>query len=164
MVRHGERVKITEERLEQVEAFFEKRGGATILIGRFIGLVRAIAPFIAGRLDMPLRRFLPYDVLGAGLWATTFCCSATSSGARSTGSTAWVSRGLFAFGTWVALIVGDLRVPRAGCPQRGPARARRRGSPRSSSGRCCDRSPPCAPSWAADRGRWPSAEAPNALV
>ena len=73
MVRHGARVKITEERLEQVEAFFEKRGGSTILIGRFIGLVRAIAPFIAGASRMPLRKFLPYDVLGAGLWATTFC-------------------------------------------------------------------------------------------
>jgi membrane protein DedA with SNARE-associated domain len=48
MVRHGGRVKITEERLEQVEGFFERRGGMTILIGRFIGLVRAIAPFVAG--------------------------------------------------------------------------------------------------------------------
>ena len=67
MVRHGARVKITEERLEQVEAFFERRGGTTILIGRFIGLVRAIAPFIAGASRMPLRKFLPYDVLGAGL-------------------------------------------------------------------------------------------------
>ena len=38
----------------------------TILIGRFIGLVRAIAPFIAGASRMPLRKFLPYDVLGAG--------------------------------------------------------------------------------------------------
>ena len=63
---HGARVKITEERLEQVEAFFERRGGMTILIGRFIGLVRAIAPFIAGASRMPLRKFLPYDVLGAG--------------------------------------------------------------------------------------------------
>ena len=73
MVKHGARVKITEARLEQVEAFFERRGGATILIGRFIGLVRAIAPFIAGASKMPLRKFLPYDMLGAGLWATTFC-------------------------------------------------------------------------------------------
>ena len=48
MVKHGARVKITEARLEQVEAFFDRRGGSTILIGRFIGLVRAIAPFIAG--------------------------------------------------------------------------------------------------------------------
>ena len=106
MVRHGGRVKITEERLEQVEAFFERRGGMTILIGRFIGLVRAIAPFIAGASRMPLRKFLPYDVLGAGLWATTFCVLGYVFWRSFDQLTAWVSRGLFAFGLFVALIVG----------------------------------------------------------
>ena len=71
--RHGPRLKITEERLRYVEDFFDRRGGVTILIGRFIGLVRAIAPFIAGASRMQLRKFLPYDVLGAGLWSTLFC-------------------------------------------------------------------------------------------
>ena len=73
LVRHGPRVKITEERLRYVEDFFDRRGGLTILIGRFIGLVRAIAPFLAGASRMELRKFLPYDVLGAGLWSTLFC-------------------------------------------------------------------------------------------
>jgi membrane protein DedA with SNARE-associated domain/membrane-associated phospholipid phosphatase len=104
MVRHGARVKITEERLEQVEAFFERRGGMTILIGRFIGLVRAIAPFIAGASRMPLRKFLPYDVLGAGLWATTFCVLGYVFWRSFDQLTSWVSRGLFAFGLAVALI------------------------------------------------------------
>ena len=40
--------QITEERLEQVEGFFDRHGGKAILIGRFVGLVRAIAPFLAG--------------------------------------------------------------------------------------------------------------------
>ncbi|HVW16974.1 MAG TPA: bifunctional DedA family/phosphatase PAP2 family protein [Solirubrobacteraceae bacterium] len=72
LVRHGARVKITEERLAQVEAFFERRGGVTIVVGRFLGLVRPIAPFLAGSSRMPLRRFLPYDVVAAGAWSTTF--------------------------------------------------------------------------------------------
>ena len=72
LLRHGERLKITEERLQQVEGFFERRGGATILVGRFIGFVRPLAPFLAGAARMPLRRFLPYDVLGAGAWTATF--------------------------------------------------------------------------------------------
>jgi membrane protein DedA with SNARE-associated domain/membrane-associated phospholipid phosphatase len=105
MVRHGARVKITEERLEQVEAFFARRGGMTILIGRFIGLVRAIAPFIAGASHMPLRKFLPYDVLGAGLWATTFCLLGYVFWQSFDQLTAWVSRGLFAFGLAVAVVV-----------------------------------------------------------
>jgi membrane protein DedA with SNARE-associated domain/membrane-associated phospholipid phosphatase len=105
MVRHGARVKITEERLQQVEAFFERRGGMTILIGRFIGLVRAIAPFIAGASRMPLRKFLPYDVLGAGLWATTFCVLGYVFWRSFDQLTAWVSRGLFAFGLAIAVVV-----------------------------------------------------------
>jgi membrane protein DedA with SNARE-associated domain/membrane-associated phospholipid phosphatase len=72
LVRHGRKVQITEERLHHVEGFFDRHGGKAILIGRFVGLVRAIAPFIAGSSGMPLRRFLPYDVVGAGLWGTTF--------------------------------------------------------------------------------------------
>jgi len=72
LVRHGARVKITPERLDQVEGFFARRGGATILVGRFIGFVRPIAPFLAGSTRMPFRRFVPYDVLAAGAWSTTF--------------------------------------------------------------------------------------------
>jgi undecaprenyl-diphosphatase len=70
--RHGERVKITPERLEKVEAFFGRHGGKAILIGRFVGLVRPLAPFLAGSARMPLRRFAPYDIVAAGLWSATF--------------------------------------------------------------------------------------------
>jgi membrane-associated phospholipid phosphatase len=71
--RHGPKLKITEERLQKVEGFFDRHGGPTILIGRFIGLVRALAPFLAGASRMELRSFLAYDVLGAGLWSALFC-------------------------------------------------------------------------------------------
>jgi undecaprenyl-diphosphatase len=70
LVRHGPKVSITEERLRSVEAFFDRHGGKAIFLGRFVGLVRAVNPFLAGSSGMPLRRFLPYDVIGAGLWAT----------------------------------------------------------------------------------------------
>jgi undecaprenyl-diphosphatase len=72
MVKHGPRVKITEERLRYVEGFFARRGGVTILVGRFIGLVRALAPFVAGASKMRFGQFLPYDVVGCGLWASAF--------------------------------------------------------------------------------------------
>jgi membrane protein DedA with SNARE-associated domain/membrane-associated phospholipid phosphatase len=70
LVKHGARVKITEERLDQVSAFYDKHGGITVFIGRFVGLLRALGPFIAGASKMPYRRFLPYDILGGGLWST----------------------------------------------------------------------------------------------
>ncbi len=104
LLRHGDRFKITEERLGSVEDFFERRGGTTILIGRFIGFVRALAPFIAGTSRMPLRKFLPYDVLGAGAWAATFATLGYVFWHSFDQLTTYVSRGLFAFGTVVAVI------------------------------------------------------------
>jgi membrane protein DedA with SNARE-associated domain/membrane-associated phospholipid phosphatase len=115
LVRHGPRLKITEDRLRQVEGFFERRGGMTILIGRFIGIVRALAPFIAGASKMPLRKFLPYDVLGAGAWAATFCTLGYVFWQSFDRLTEYVSRGLFAFGTVVVVVlvlVGLVRVRR----------------------------------------------------
>jgi membrane protein DedA with SNARE-associated domain len=72
-IRRGRRFGITEKRLEWAERYFESHGGKTIVIGRFVGLVRALTPFIAGTSRMPLRRFLVADVVGAGLWASAFC-------------------------------------------------------------------------------------------
>jgi undecaprenyl-diphosphatase len=103
LLRHGERLKITEARLEHVEGFFSRYGGLTILVGRFIGLVRSLAPFVAGTARMPLRTFLPYDVLGAGLWAATFCVLGYVFWHSFDKLTTYVSRGLFAFGTVVAI-------------------------------------------------------------
>jgi undecaprenyl-diphosphatase len=107
LLRHGARLKITEERLQTVEGFFERRGGATILIGRFIGFVRPLAPFLAGAARMPLRRFLPYDVLGAGAWTATFATLGYIFWQSFDKLTQYVSRGLFAFGT-VVVVVGGL--------------------------------------------------------
>ncbi|MCW3065424.1 MAG: phosphatase family protein [Solirubrobacterales bacterium] len=68
LLRHGPKVKITEDRLERVEAFFARHGGPAILLGRFVGLVRALLPFVVGASGLELRRFLIFDVVGAGLW------------------------------------------------------------------------------------------------
>jgi membrane protein DedA with SNARE-associated domain/membrane-associated phospholipid phosphatase len=72
ILRHGPKVRITRERFGRVEAYFARHGGKTILIGRFIGLVRALAPFTAGSSGMRYTQFLPYSVLGTGLWAAAF--------------------------------------------------------------------------------------------
>ncbi len=72
LLRHGPRFGMAEPRIVKVEAFFERHGGKAIFLGRFVGIVRAVAPFLAGSGRMPFRRFFPYDVLGAGLWTSTF--------------------------------------------------------------------------------------------
>jgi membrane protein DedA with SNARE-associated domain/membrane-associated phospholipid phosphatase len=104
--RHGPRVKITHERLEQVERYFERHGGKTILIGRFIGLVRALAPFIAGSSGLPYRRFIPYSIVGTGLWATTFCLLGYLFWRSFDKVVDIAGQAVFGFGVTVALIVG----------------------------------------------------------
>src|SRR4051794_2724932 len=106
MVKHGPRVKITEDRLHQVEHFFDRHGGKAILIGRFVGLIRAVAPFIAGSAGMPLRRFLPYDIIGAGLWGTTFCLLGYFFWQSFDKIANYASRGALALGTVIVVVVG----------------------------------------------------------
>ena len=104
--KHGPRVKITHERLEQVERYFDKHGGKTILIGRFIGLVRALAPFIAGSSGLAYRRFIPYSIVGTGLWATIFCVLGFIFW-RSFDRVAHIAgQAAFGFGVTIAVIVG----------------------------------------------------------
>ena len=73
LLKHGPKIRITEERFHQVENYFDRHGGKTIVIGRFLGFVRPLAPFIAGTSRMTYGRFLPYSFVGTGLWGTTFC-------------------------------------------------------------------------------------------
>jgi membrane-associated protein len=69
---NGARLRIRPEQLERVERFFARYGGRAVLVGRFVGLLRALTPFVAGTSRLPLRRFLPYSVVGALGWAATF--------------------------------------------------------------------------------------------
>ncbi|WP_211331291.1 DedA family protein [Companilactobacillus insicii] len=59
---------INKEHLDEAHAFFEKHGGKTIAIGRFIPLIRTFVPFVAGSGTMHYRKFLEFNVLGAFLW------------------------------------------------------------------------------------------------
>ena len=72
-LKYGPRVRLTEDRLKRVEEYFAKHGGKTIILGRWLGFVRPLMPFTAGSSGMPYRRFLPYDVVSAGVWTATFC-------------------------------------------------------------------------------------------
>lgn len=105
LVRHGERVRITEERLHQVEDYFARHGGKTIVIGRFIGLVRALAPFIAGTSKMPYSTFAPYSIVGTGLWAATFILIGYFASQSLDQVASLVGRGLIWFGVFVGLVV-----------------------------------------------------------
>ncbi len=55
--------------LRAAEAFYEKHGGKTIVIARFMPFVRTFAPIVAGAASMPYRRFAVFNFTGAALWA-----------------------------------------------------------------------------------------------
>jgi membrane protein DedA with SNARE-associated domain/membrane-associated phospholipid phosphatase len=108
LVQHGERVRITEDRLKRVEDYFARYGGRTILIGRFIGLIRALAPFIAGSSNLPYRNFAPFSILGTGLWAVTFILIGYFFAQSLDTVTNAVGRGLVVFGIVVGAVVAGV--------------------------------------------------------
>lgn len=59
------------EYLEQTEAFYQKHGGKTVIMARFIPIVRTIAPFVAGAGSMTYSRYILFCVVGAFLWVPT---------------------------------------------------------------------------------------------
>ena len=56
------------EHLRRTQAFYDRYGGVTIIIGRFVPIIRTFAPFLAGVAGMSYRRFLSYNVIGGCLW------------------------------------------------------------------------------------------------
>lgn len=59
---------VKQQYLDKTESFFERYGTKTIIMARFVPIVRTFAPFVAGIAKMQYRRFLLFDILGGAVW------------------------------------------------------------------------------------------------
>jgi len=64
--------KVGQERWARAEAYLRAKGGRAVFLGRFVGLLRALVPALAGMSEMPYRRFLPWNLAGGAIWASGF--------------------------------------------------------------------------------------------
>jgi membrane protein DedA with SNARE-associated domain/membrane-associated phospholipid phosphatase len=70
--RYGRLLHIDEAKLDRARAFFQRHGGKTVFLGRFVSLLRMLAPVFAGVSRMPYGKFSRYNVAGGLCWATLF--------------------------------------------------------------------------------------------
>ncbi len=103
--RHSRLLLLKEKHIHRVEEYFEHHGGKTIFFGRFIGLLRAMAPFVAGMSRMPYGRFFIYNASGGILWAVAFTLLGYFFGQSWQLIERWAGRaGVFA--VFVLLVIG----------------------------------------------------------
>lgn len=72
IIRSGKIKGFTPERLEKLDSFFEKYGGSTIIITRFMPFFRTFAPFVSGLGRMSFPKFTIFNVIGGVAWVTLF--------------------------------------------------------------------------------------------
>jgi membrane protein DedA with SNARE-associated domain len=106
VMEHGPRVGISHERFEKVEDYFSRHGGKTIFIGRFISLIRAFAPFVAGSSGMSYRGFVPYSILGTGLWASAHILVGYFFSRSIETAGKYAAKGAFLLATLIVIVVG----------------------------------------------------------
>jgi len=105
LTRYGERVGITEARLQRVEAFFARYGDIVVVFARFFVLLRQLNGIVAGTLGMPWPRFFLYNAIGAALWVGFWG-----------GATYWLGRRFFEYlrslgwGGHLLLVLGAVAV------------------------------------------------------
>ena len=62
------KILVKQEYIDKTHSFFEKYGPKTIILARFVPIVRTFSPFVAGVAEMKYRKFISFDLLGGIIW------------------------------------------------------------------------------------------------
>lgn len=65
---------LNRDHLDKTQKFYEKHGGKTLVLARFLPILRTFAPFVAGIGNMHFHRFIRFSLVGGCLWVGTFSC------------------------------------------------------------------------------------------
>jgi membrane-associated protein len=102
---------------DQAHGFYERYGGITIILARFMPFIRTFAPFVAGVADMSRSRFTLYNVVGALIWVVSLCVAG-----YFLGSLPWVKQNLEKI-IWGMILVPGLLVLWGAWRGRGASKA-----------------------------------------
>ncbi|MDQ3767525.1 MAG: bifunctional DedA family/phosphatase PAP2 family protein [Actinomycetota bacterium] len=102
--------RVGPDRWERAHAYLRARGARAVLIGRFIGVLRALMPAIAGSAGVPYRSFVLYSVTGAVVWVTAFILLGVAAGGswhvveRFAGQASLILAGLLVVGVGLTVV------------------------------------------------------------
>ncbi|MBO9531635.1 MAG: DedA family protein [Solirubrobacteraceae bacterium] len=105
LIRHGQRIKVGEAQIQFVEGFFTRHGRATVLLGRWVGVVRPLVPFLAGSSRMRFAEFIVIDIVATAAWAAGLCIVGSIFWHNFNELVSLVGRALFILGVLIVVIV-----------------------------------------------------------
>ncbi len=113
---------VGDDRWGKAEAYLAKHGGRAVFFGRFIGIMRAMVPTIAGLTRMPYRTFLPWNAIGGLIWAPGFVLLGYAAGGSYHQVATWAGRASTVLLLLVVLVVAVILTARAVVRREGAVR------------------------------------------
>jgi undecaprenyl-diphosphatase len=113
---------VGDERWHRAEEYLNQKGGRAVFFGRFVGVLRAMVPTLAGLSGMPYRTFLPWNALGGLVWAPGFVLLGYVAGGSYDKVATWAGRASTVLLILVVLVVAVVMVARAVVRQEGAIR------------------------------------------
>jgi undecaprenyl-diphosphatase len=113
---------VGDERWHRAEDYLNRHGGRAVFFGRFVGVLRAMVPTLAGLSGMPYRTFLPWNALGGLVWAPGFVLLGYVAGGSYHKVATWAGRASTVLLILVVLVVIVVMAARAVVRQEGAVR------------------------------------------